>query len=135
MLVGMLLAIPSTGSRPGRHRHAARQRDRRERRGGARSDRHRHRNANQHQPDRRHQRGRQLHLLEPQNGTYSVEAELQGFRKVIRQNVSVDVNTTMRVDLKLELGQVTEAVTVVGRNARSCRRTAPTPAASSNPRS
>ncbi len=46
------------------------------------------------------------------NGTYSVEAELQGFRKVIRQNVRVDVNTTMRVDLKLELGQVTEAVTV-----------------------
>ena len=46
------------------------------------------------------------------NGTYSVEAELQGFRKVIRQNVRVDVNTTMRVDLKLELGQLTEAVTV-----------------------
>ena len=46
------------------------------------------------------------------NGTYSVEAELAGFRKVLRQNVRVDVNTTMRVDLKLELGQVTEAVTV-----------------------
>jgi Carboxypeptidase regulatory-like domain len=46
------------------------------------------------------------------NGTYSVGAELQGFRKVIRQNVRVDVNTTMRVDLTLELGQVTEAVTV-----------------------
>ena len=46
------------------------------------------------------------------NGTYSVEAELQGFRKVVRQNVRVDVNTTMRVDLKLELGQMTEAVTV-----------------------
>ena len=51
------------------------------------------------------------------NGTYSVEAELQGFRKVIRQNVRVDVNTTMRVDLTLELGQVTEAVTVCGRDA------------------
>ena len=46
------------------------------------------------------------------NGTYTVEAELQGFRKVIRQNVRVDVNTTMRVDLSLELGQVTESVTV-----------------------
>ncbi len=46
------------------------------------------------------------------NGTYTVEAELQGFRKVIRQNVRVDVNTTMRVDLTLELGQVTESVTV-----------------------
>ena len=46
------------------------------------------------------------------NGTYTVEAEVQGFRKVIRQNVRVDVNTTMRIDLTLELGQVTEAVTV-----------------------
>jgi len=46
------------------------------------------------------------------NGTYTVQAEVQGFRKVIRQNVRVDVNTTMRVDLVLELGQVTEAVTV-----------------------
>ena len=46
------------------------------------------------------------------NGTYSVQAELQGFRKVIRQNVRVDVNTTMRVDLTLELGQVSESVTV-----------------------
>ena len=46
------------------------------------------------------------------NGTYSVEAELTGFRKVMRQNVRVDVNTTMRVDLTLELGQMNEAVTV-----------------------
>ena len=46
------------------------------------------------------------------NGTYSVTAELQGFRKVIRQNVQVDVNTTLRVDLTLELGQMSEAVTV-----------------------
>ena len=47
-----------------------------------------------------------------QNGTYSVDAELQGFRKIVRQNVKVDVNSTIRVDLKLEVGQMTEAVTV-----------------------
>ncbi len=46
------------------------------------------------------------------NGTYTVDAELQGFKKVIRPNVKVDVNTTMRVDLKLEVGQISEAVTV-----------------------
>ncbi|HEY7499683.1 MAG TPA: TonB-dependent receptor [Vicinamibacterales bacterium] len=46
------------------------------------------------------------------NGTYTVSAEVQGFRKVIRQNVQLDVNTTLRVDLTLELGQVSEAVTV-----------------------
>ena len=47
-----------------------------------------------------------------QNGTYSVDAELVGFKKVVRQNIKVDVNTTIRVDMKLEVGQMTEAVTV-----------------------
>ena len=47
-----------------------------------------------------------------QNGTYTVDAELTGFKKVVRQNVKVDVNTTIRVDMKLEVGQLTEAVTV-----------------------
>ena len=47
-----------------------------------------------------------------QNGTYSVDAELQGFKKIVHQNVKVDVNSTIRVDLKLEVGQMTEAVTV-----------------------
>jgi outer membrane receptor protein involved in Fe transport len=46
------------------------------------------------------------------NGTYTVEAEMQGFKKVIRQNVRVDVNTTMRVDLSLAVGNLTEEVTV-----------------------
>ena len=47
-----------------------------------------------------------------QNGTYTVDAELQGFKKVARQNVKVDVNTTVRVDLSLTVGQMTEEVTV-----------------------
>jgi len=47
-----------------------------------------------------------------QNGTYTVETELTGFKKVIRQNVKVDVNTTIRVDVTMEVGQLTEAVTV-----------------------
>src|SRR5918995_1169058 len=47
-----------------------------------------------------------------QNGTYTVAAELEGFKKVQRQNLKVDVNTTVRVDLPLEVGQMTEAVTV-----------------------
>src|SRR5215212_3330232 len=46
------------------------------------------------------------------NGTYTVDAELQGFKKVARQNVKVDVNTTVRVDLTLVVGQMTEEVTV-----------------------
>jgi hypothetical protein len=47
-----------------------------------------------------------------QNGTYTVDAELQGFKKVVRQGVKVDVNTTIRVDLKLEVGQINETLTV-----------------------
>jgi Carboxypeptidase regulatory-like domain len=46
------------------------------------------------------------------NGKYSVSAELQGFKKVIRQNVEVEVNTTIRVDMMLEVGAMTEAVNV-----------------------
>src|SRR5687767_668743 len=32
---------------------------------------------------------------------YRVEAELSGFKKVLRENVRVDVNTTIRVDFAL----------------------------------
>ena len=46
------------------------------------------------------------------NGRYTVSSELQGFKKVIRQNVEVEVNTTIRVDMVLEVGAMTEAVTV-----------------------
>jgi len=46
------------------------------------------------------------------NGRYSVTAELQGFKKVVRQNVKVDVNSTIRVDVVLEVGAVSESVTV-----------------------
>ena len=47
-----------------------------------------------------------------QNGTYAVEAELQGFKKVLREGVQLQVNTTVRVDLKLEVGQLNETVQV-----------------------
>src|SRR3954465_8066118 len=46
------------------------------------------------------------------DGTYKVVAELSGFKKVVRDGVIVAVNTTVRVDFKLEVGTVEEAVTV-----------------------
>jgi Carboxypeptidase regulatory-like domain len=46
------------------------------------------------------------------NGKYTVTAEIQGFKKVTRQNVEVAVNTTIRVDVTLEVGAVTESVNV-----------------------
>jgi hypothetical protein len=47
-------------------------------------------------------------------GTYSVTAELSGFKRVSRAAIDVIVNTTERVDLVLEPGNVTETVTVEG---------------------
>jgi hypothetical protein len=47
------------------------------------------------------------------NGTYRVEAELVGFKKAIREGVEVQVNTTIRTDLRLTLGAIEETITVV----------------------
>src|SRR5262249_17272978 len=49
-----------------------------------------------------------------QDGVYRVEAVLKGFRKVVQENVEVKVNTTVRVDLALQVGEVSETVTVQG---------------------
>jgi hypothetical protein len=46
------------------------------------------------------------------DGIYRVEAELSGFKKVVRENVRVDVNTTVRIDFALEAGAITEVLTV-----------------------
>src|SRR5215471_1377551 len=48
------------------------------------------------------------------DGTYKVVAELTGFKKTVRDGVSVAVNTTVRVDLKLEVGAIEESITVQG---------------------
>jgi hypothetical protein len=48
------------------------------------------------------------------DGTYRVVSELSGFKRVIREGVEVPVNSTVRVDMKLEIGAIEESVTVVG---------------------
>src|SRR5262245_10142770 len=48
------------------------------------------------------------------DGTYNVVGELTGFKKVIRNGVIVSVNTTQRVDLKMEVGASEESLLVVG---------------------
>jgi hypothetical protein len=45
-------------------------------------------------------------------GTYSVSAEMSGFKKVTLVNVHVGVDQKVRTDLKLDLGQMTEAVEI-----------------------
>ncbi len=49
-----------------------------------------------------------------QDGIYTVKAELQGFKTVIRENVRVTVNTSVRVDLALAVGALEETITVSG---------------------
>ena len=47
-----------------------------------------------------------------QAGLYSVKISKDGFRTVIQDNVDIQVNSTARVDIKLQLGQVAETITV-----------------------
>jgi len=46
-------------------------------------------------------------------GTYSVEVAVNGFKTYRQSGLVIDANSALRVDVGLELGQTTEAVTVV----------------------
>jgi hypothetical protein len=48
------------------------------------------------------------------SGLYRVEGELAGFRNFTRENVEVNVNTTVRVDIVLTIGELEESVVVTG---------------------
>lgn len=50
-------------------------------------------------------------------GTYSVTVEMQGFKRSVRQNVQVLVNTTVRVDMQLQTGDVAESIEVTAEAA------------------
>src|SRR5438128_440094 len=47
-------------------------------------------------------------------GTYTVKAEIEGFRSATQENIVVNADATARVDLKLEIGALQEGVTVTG---------------------
>jgi hypothetical protein len=47
-----------------------------------------------------------------QPGTYTVRVALAGFKESVKENVPVSANAISRVDFGLEVGQLTEAVTV-----------------------
>lgn len=47
-------------------------------------------------------------------GNYVVTAEAQGFQKLVRSGITLSVGQTLRVDLQLTVGQVTQEVTVTG---------------------
>ena len=47
-------------------------------------------------------------------GTYTVTAEKTGFQRLTKTAVTLTVNQNVRLDMRLELGQVTQSVTVTG---------------------
>jgi len=47
-------------------------------------------------------------------GTYSVAVVVPGFEKFVRENVVLEVDSTVTVDAKMQLGAVTQEVTVTG---------------------
>ncbi|MGH9203682.1 MAG: carboxypeptidase regulatory-like domain-containing protein, partial [Vicinamibacterales bacterium] len=55
-----------------------------------------------------------FHLSAMNPGLYEVEAELQGFKKYQQRDVRLEVGGTAQVTLTLDVGTVTESVTVTG---------------------
>ena len=55
------------------------------------------------------------------DGTYRVKSELSGFKRLLREGIEVPVNSTVRVDLKMEVGALEESVTVTSMPSRSRR--------------
>jgi hypothetical protein len=51
-------------------------------------------------------------------GDYVITAEAPGFQKLVRSGITVAVGQTLRVDLQLTVGQVTQEVTVTGNITR-----------------
>ena len=47
-----------------------------------------------------------------QPGTYTIKASLQGFKEYVQTGVPVDPSDVLRIDAKLEVGALTESVTV-----------------------
>jgi hypothetical protein len=46
------------------------------------------------------------------SGSYRVEASKSGFKTTVRQNVSLSVQQTVRVDLQMVVGEISDSVTV-----------------------
>ena len=52
-----------------------------------------------------------------QPGTYSVAVSAKGFRTARAQEVTVTINTVSRLDVRLQVGEVTESVTISAEGA------------------
>src|SRR5713101_3940124 len=50
-------------------------------------------------------------------GTYRVTVETPGFKKFIRDNITLNVGQVAGIDIRLEVGQQTESITVTAESA------------------
>lgn len=57
-------------------------------------------------------------------GTYSLSVERQGFRKVLRENLQLQAADRLRQDFRLEVGSLSESVTVTGEVSQLATETA-----------
>lgn len=48
-----------------------------------------------------------------QRGAYELKAAAKGFREFVQKGIAISINATVRVDVKLELGQETQTIEVV----------------------
>lgn len=51
-----------------------------------------------------------IQFLQP--GAYRVEAEITGFKKFVRESVTLEMTRQLRIDIQLETGEITETVSV-----------------------
>ena len=56
-------------------------------------------------------------------GTYEIDAEAKGFKKIVRSGLKLDVGTIQRVDFKLEIGQTQKRWSSRPERCRCRRRT------------
>ncbi len=101
--------------RPSRERNNRRLRHRfhRRRRGKRQGDAYRDQHQRQSHTVNTNESGNYIFADVPP-GNYSVTVEMTGFKKEERRDISLLVNTTQRVDLQLQPGNVTETVEVTG---------------------
>ena len=85
-----------------------------ERIGGAGRDDHAHQRRDQRRPrSRDQQRGTVRHSGDPP-GTYTLKAEISGFRVMERRDIEVQVGSSNRIPITLEVGDLTETVEIRG---------------------
>ncbi len=56
-----------------------------------------------------------------QVGTYSIEVEMKGFKKAALKEIRALVDNTANLNIKLEIGEVTEVVNVDAAGIESCQ--------------